>query len=57
MSAGENGREDLFDDGILTHDDFMQFFDHEIPASLELRQEILKTRLLFSGQDGLSQVR
>ncbi|MDB5384567.1 MAG: hypothetical protein JWM11_213, partial [Planctomycetaceae bacterium] len=57
ISDGQDGRQNLLDDTILTDDDLMQLFGHQIPTTFELRQKILETRLLFSGQDGLSQVR
>jgi hypothetical protein len=46
VAAGEDGREDLIDHGILTDDDFVQFFDHDFMVAVELFQELVEVAFL-----------
>ena len=46
MPAGENRREDLLDDVGLSHDDLVQFLDHDFAVLAELVEELVEVGLL-----------
>ena len=53
MSAGEDGGENLLDDGALADDDLLELIHHELAVLTELFEELVEVAL-FAGHGGCS---
>ena len=48
VSTGENRSQNLLNDGVLSNDDFMQFFHHDIVMTFQFLQKIIEIAFFVS---------